>query len=146
MRMYLDNCCFNRPFDNQDSLTVRLETEAKLHIQGMVKAGTLALGWSYVLDYENAANPYEERRAEIHRWSEIADRHVEETPGILDAMRDAIVKGLKPLDALHLACAMAMQCEFFLTVDKGMLRRAGAFDNIRICSPVDFVMEQESAQ
>ncbi len=30
MRVYLDNCCYNRPFDEQDQLSVRLETEAKL--------------------------------------------------------------------------------------------------------------------
>jgi len=27
MRVYLDNCCFNRPFDDQDSLTVRFVME-----------------------------------------------------------------------------------------------------------------------
>ena len=29
MRLYLDNCCFNRPFDDQSTLTIRLETEAE---------------------------------------------------------------------------------------------------------------------
>jgi len=144
MRLYLDICCFNRPFDDQDSLAIRLETEAKLHVQGLVRSGALALSWSYVLDYENAANPCEERRAEIQRWSELADANVEETAEILEAMRDAVAKGLKPLDALHLACALIMRCEFFLTVDKGVLRRSGAFENIRIRNPVDFVMERES--
>lgn len=33
MRIYLDNCCFNRPFDDQNQLRIRLETEAKLGIQ-----------------------------------------------------------------------------------------------------------------
>ena len=33
MRVYLDNCCFNRPFDDQSQLRIRLETEAKLDIQ-----------------------------------------------------------------------------------------------------------------
>jgi hypothetical protein len=30
MRLYLDNCCFNRTFDNQEQLKIKLETEAKL--------------------------------------------------------------------------------------------------------------------
>ena len=33
MRVYLDNCCYNRPFDEQTQLKVRLETEAKLRVQ-----------------------------------------------------------------------------------------------------------------
>lgn len=50
MRVYLDNCCFNRPYDDQAFLTIRLETEAKLAIQEKIKAGQLSLGWSYILD------------------------------------------------------------------------------------------------
>ena len=30
MRVYLDNCCYNRPFDEQKQLCVRLETVTKL--------------------------------------------------------------------------------------------------------------------
>jgi len=30
MWIYLDNCCYNRPFDDQSQLRVRLEAEAKL--------------------------------------------------------------------------------------------------------------------
>ena len=33
MKIYLDNCCFNRPFDDQNQLKVRLEAEAKLYVQ-----------------------------------------------------------------------------------------------------------------
>jgi hypothetical protein len=35
-RIYLDNCCFNRPYDNQNNLLVLLETEAKLFIQDLI--------------------------------------------------------------------------------------------------------------
>jgi hypothetical protein len=37
MRVYLDNCCFNRPFDDQSQARVRLEAEAKLEIQQRIK-------------------------------------------------------------------------------------------------------------
>ncbi|MFO7884916.1 MAG: hypothetical protein R6U68_08850 [Desulfobacteraceae bacterium] len=37
MKIYLDNCCFNRPFDDQTSLRIRLETEAKLDIQAKTR-------------------------------------------------------------------------------------------------------------
>ena len=33
MRIYLDNCCYNRPFDEQTQLRVRLETITKLAVQ-----------------------------------------------------------------------------------------------------------------
>ena len=64
-RVYLDNCCWNRPFDDQAQVRVRLETEAKLEIQRRIKEGEIELAWSYILDYENQANPFEERREAI---------------------------------------------------------------------------------
>ena len=32
-RVYLDNCAYNRPFDDQTHIKIALETEAKRHIQ-----------------------------------------------------------------------------------------------------------------
>ena len=31
--LYLDNCCFNRPYDDQEQIAIYLETQAKLFIQ-----------------------------------------------------------------------------------------------------------------
>ena len=59
MRIYLDNCCFNRPFDNQNQLKIHLETQAKLYIQAQIKQGIYDLVWSYILEYENQMNPFE---------------------------------------------------------------------------------------
>ena len=58
MRLYLDNCCFNRPFDDQSTLTISLA------------------------------------------------------------------------------------CEFFLTVDKGVLKKAKAVSAVQIMNPVEFIFEQ----
>jgi len=35
--VYLDNCTFNRPFDDQTQLRISLETQAKLFIQTLIK-------------------------------------------------------------------------------------------------------------
>ena len=142
MRLYLDNCCFNRPFDDQQMLTIRLETEAKLYIQAAICNGEYSLGWSYVLNYENGANPIGERRTEIQRWEEIADSFTTETPATLKRMNEITKTGIKPLDALHIACAEAMNCEYFLTVDKGVLKKAKGISGIAILSPVDFVIRE----
>jgi hypothetical protein len=37
LRVYLDNCCYNRPFDDQEQRSVQLETQAKLWIQDLIK-------------------------------------------------------------------------------------------------------------
>jgi len=72
LRVYLDNCCFNRPFDDQGQTRIRIETEAKLRIQELVREGKLELVWSYILDFENEANPFDERRTTISGWRQYA--------------------------------------------------------------------------
>ena len=37
MRIYLDNCCYNRPYDNQTQIRISLETQAKLDIHNFIR-------------------------------------------------------------------------------------------------------------
>ena len=37
MRVYLDMCYYNRPYDDQSQIKVSLETQAKLHIQDQIQ-------------------------------------------------------------------------------------------------------------
>ena len=142
MNLYMDTCCYNRPFDDQSALTIRLETEAKLHIQQAIRDGQYTLSWSYMLDFENASNPLAERRTEIQQWEELADFFMTETPTILATMQELVAIGIKPLDALHIACAQELKCDYFLTVDKGVLKKAQLIDGVAVLSPIDFVIEQ----
>ena len=72
MKVYLDNCVFNRPLDDQSHLRVRLETEAKLYIQAKIKQGELQLIWSYILEFENMQNPFHARKLAISQWKNLA--------------------------------------------------------------------------
>jgi hypothetical protein len=141
VRVYLDNCCFNRPFDSQDQLRVRLETEAKLDIQARLLRGELELAWSYVLDFENAANPFPERRDEIAWWREVARVDVEETPDTLRLASQLGARGISAKDALHVACAIGGRCDVFLPTDDRLLRNLAGVEGVRCCNPVELAME-----
>ena len=62
MRVYLDNCCYNRPFDEQVQPAVRLETEAKLFVQSLMKKYVVEYAWSFVLRMEISRNPDFQRK------------------------------------------------------------------------------------
>ena len=68
-RLYLDNCCFNRPYDDQQQLKIKLETEAKLYIQQELLVGKYELTWSYILDYEIDISPFEAREEKFKQWN-----------------------------------------------------------------------------
>jgi len=139
LKIYLDNCCFNRPFDDQSQIRIRLETEAKLYIQEKIVKGEIQLVWSYVLDYENVFNPYEERRRVIERWRALAVRDVSESQEILSQARAIQILGLKSKDALHLACALSGSCDFFLSTDDTIIRKMAGFERIKALDPINFL-------
>lgn len=45
MLIYLDMCCFNRPYDDQPQSRIRIETEAKVVIQQKIKDAECELLW-----------------------------------------------------------------------------------------------------
>jgi predicted nucleic acid-binding protein len=136
-RLYLDNCCFNRPYDNQTNLLVQLETEAKLFIQQAILHKSFELVWSYILDYENSVNPYHSRKQAIAKWKKIAVLDVDASETVINCGREIMLKGVKKKDALHIASAIEGKCDYFLTTDKKLLGKT--FDEIIVISPIDFL-------
>jgi predicted nucleic acid-binding protein len=141
MRIYLDNCCFNRPFDDQTQARIRIETEAKLEIQRRIRDRETDLAWSYMLDFENRGNPFDERREAISRWKTMAVADVVETDAILQRAQAIVKQGLRAGDALHVACAIASRCDYFLTTDELVLKRLRSFSEIAVMDPAQFVVE-----
>lgn len=141
MITYLDNCMFNRPFDEQSHIRIRLETEAKLNIQEEIRRGTYQLVWSYILDYENSKNPFQERKEQIIKWKKYALTDVEENQEIIDTAILLNNKGLQKMDSLHIACAIFAKADYFLTTDDKVNKKASTIANIKIADPIDFIKQ-----
>ena len=137
IRLYLDNCCFNRPFDDQSQLTVRLETEAILFVQQKIKEAKVDLAWSSILDFEIKKNPFEARRDATNEFRKYAFTVAEVTPPMQQEASMFQSQGLAIVDSLHLACAISANCEYFITVDKGILKKS--VSGITTINPIQFV-------
>ena len=109
-RDYLDNCCFNRPYDDLENIAVRLEAEAKLHIQHQILLGGLELAWSYMMDYENSLNPFSEKRDAIAQWKFVAVVDIGDSQENVELAGEIALKGIKKKDSLHLASAIEAEC------------------------------------
>ena len=137
LKVYLDNCCFNRPYDNQNNLLVFLETEAKLFIQGLIHSEKLILVWSFVLDYENNVNPFDERKRSIATWKKLSTIDCNLCDEIADTAYNLLKTGLRQKDASHIACAIYAGADFFITTDKKILNKS--VGSINLINPIDFV-------
>lgn len=122
MRVYSDNCCFNRPFDNQSQIRIYLESQAKLFVQKKINLKYIDLVWSYILDYENSFDPLKERLSIISNWRNKAILDLNENLNILNIAKSVKNQGINTKDALHIACAIEGNCDFFLTTDDNIIK------------------------
>ena len=49
--------------------------------------------------------------------------------------------GIRGKDALHVACAVAMKCDYFLTTDDHLVKKASGATEIKVTDPVSFIRE-----
>ena len=138
MRVYLDNCCYNRPFDDQAQVKVLLETIAKLDIQQKMRDGELEYAWSSVLDFEIGKSRFIDRAMQILPWANGAVTRVFVDDGIRQRAKYFESVGVKPVDALHIACAESAGCDWFFTTDNGLIKKAKAYTPMRVANPVEF--------
>ena len=140
-RLYLDNCSFNRPYDDQSLLKNYIEAEAKIYIQEKILQNNFELVWSYVMDYEISFNPFSDRRNQILKWKNIAIADISESEKVIAMANDIMKKNIKPKDSLHLACAIEAECNYFITTDGKILNKS--IENIIIINPIDFIRRLE---
>ena len=139
MRVYLDNCMFNRPFDDQVQIRIRLESEAKLYVQDKIKSKGIELIWSYILEIENSHNPHDERRVAIQKWKNLSTIKIVENSRILANANQLLEFGIKPKDALHVASAVEGKADCFLTTDDKLLSGINRSNIIEVLNPVDYI-------
>jgi len=136
-KVYLDNCCFNRPFDTQTEYIVVLETLAKLYIQELIINNKIDLVWSYVLEYENSRNIVKSKREAIAKWKDLSIEFVHKSNEVVEIANNIVQSGIKAFDALHIACAIFSNCDYIITVDKRMAKYKD--NRIVVCNPIDFL-------
>lgn len=144
MKIYLDVCCLNRPFDDQTQERIHLEAEAILSILNHSRTA----GWSVIaseaIEYEISKMPDNDKRLMVNTISTVHDAFVKIDTGIEKRALALTSLGLKPLDALHVACAEKAKAEVLLTTDDSLLSKAQknkATLKIKVENPLRWVME-----
>ncbi len=125
MKVYLDNCAYNRPFDDQRQIRIALEAQAKLYIQHLILDKKIKLVYSYMSVYENSENPNIEHQNSIANFFHNAVEFVDITKAdIVEARAEEVKKwNIKANDAIHIACAIEGKCDCFITTNDGILKK-----------------------
>jgi hypothetical protein len=124
MKIYLDVCCLNRPFDDHRQERIRFESEAVITILDRCHSKTLTLLSSEVVDLEISKIPDDNRRQKVILSSSISKINVVVDDEIKKRARELYKLGFKSFDAFHIACAEKGLADVFLTTDDHLLKRA----------------------
>ena len=143
MRVYLDCCSLQRPFDDRSQPRIAVEAEAVLVILSLCESGHLKLLSSKALLFEISRIPDQARKDNALAILSMAAEAVTLTPGIEALSGKLGASGLKPLDALHLASASITRADYFCTCDDKILRKAKSLEGLdtKVVSPAELIME-----
>lgn len=131
MKIYLDNCCLNRPFDDQSNLRTRLESEAIKVILFLCEQQQWHLMSSKIIEFEIANTPDEGRRKELEAINGLASSVIEINDTISSRAKEFEKIGLQAFDAMHLACS-ENGADVLLTADDKFLKRSLKIENLKI--------------
>ncbi len=143
MRIYLDSCCYNRPFDDLSQERVYLESEAILSILDKGFSGEYELLGSDVVEYElfqiydivkrqNVLDLYKNVRIRIEENDDIDNR----------AKEIRSLSNIHMFDSLQIASAEAGGADIMLTTDDRLEKMSARLAlNVRIMNPSKFVIE-----
>lgn len=142
MIVYLDNSFLNRPFDDPDIGTNKLEAEVLSLVITLSRKKKVTIINSSIIEYENSLNKTPERKLfveEILKKTKVyqnADENIRKRA-------EKLVKTTKisSLDALHLAAAESSQADVFITCDYVIIKKYKG--KVKAVTPLEFIQYYE---
>ena len=140
LKVYLDNCCYGRPFDDLSQEKIKNEATAKMFIQTLIKFDSVDLYSSFMLFHEINDIPFSNIKDHIlnfvNEYSSVfvSESMENEVTPLSEEIRET---GIKRKDAVHLACSIIAECDYFITTDRRVTNYKT--DRIKILNPIKFV-------
>jgi len=143
MRLYLDCCCYNRPFDDLTQNRIHDESDAILSILNRSQTnGSVILG-SQVLKMEIQKISDLAKKAKVQMLYQQSSEEIPFTDDIHSrAQRIQQASAIHSMDSLHIASAEAGHADVFLSTDDKLVRACQKLDlHVRVMNPVSYLAE-----
>lgn len=143
LKLYLDNCCYNRPFDDLTQEKVNLEASAietifRKHINKEIE-----IYKSMAIDFEISKINYENKRRQVEDlYDAIESIEIAYSEEIKQRAVELRKYNIKDMDSLHLAFAESEDVDYFITTDRLLINASKRADlKIKVINPIEFIME-----
>jgi hypothetical protein len=146
VKLYLDLCCLNRPFDDLSQPRVNLEAQAVVLILEACQRGRHELCGSTALEVENSHNPDGVRRGKVEELLRRAAVRIAHTRATDERVLQLVLLGFHEFDAYHVASAEAGGCDRLVTTDDQFLKAAARNSGtigVQVTDPIRLVAEAD---
>ena len=143
LKLYLDNCCYSRPFDDLRQEKNNLEAQAIKVIIDKYSKNEFEIYTSdaLVLEMNNIKDQIKRAKVlEVYNKLKLTNIKFSET--IKQRAIELRQYNIKDMDSLHIAYAESKDVDYFITTDR-LLINASKRSNlkIKVINPIEFIME-----
>lgn len=144
--IYLDYNCFQRGFDDPGQVRIQMEALACQQIFVMAESSEVQLAWSFMHQDETLLCPFPARKYEALRLATLCNVRIAPKEQISQLARSFQKSaGLTAKDAIHVACAVEIKADYFITCDDRLMRQAKKLDlALVLMNPVDYIRQEKS--
>ncbi|MDR4505857.1 MAG: PIN domain-containing protein [Candidatus Scalindua sp.] len=145
MKIYFDNCCIQRPFDDKSQIRIRIDAEAVISIIELIEEKKIELVASSIVELELSKTPDPERVAFGLKVLSLSSKNINLSDKIINRAKEFEKKNVKAIDALHLAIGDIEKIDYICTTDDRFIKRAQKIKNLKtkVISPLKFIEEYE---
>lgn len=145
MKIYIDTCCYGRPYDDMTIPNNKAQAEAVFSVVEMCKiAGITIYGSTATVDEINDIDDKKRETRELVQafHDDTITDFLPATADIVLRARDFMTQGMGEYDSYHLSFAEAAGVVFLLTTDRKFIRRAARFGSaVNVIDPINFIQE-----
>ena len=143
LKLYLDNCCYSRPFDDIKQEKINLEANAlenifRKHINKEIK-----IYGSIAIDFEISKIKSDNKRRQVEDLYDAMElTAIDYSKEIKQRAIELKQYNIKDMDSLHLAFAESKNIDYFITTDRLLINASKRANlNIKVINPIEFIME-----
>lgn len=143
LKLYLDNCCYNRPFDDLTQEKNNLEAQAVKVIINKYCNNEFEIYTSDALVFEmkNIKDPIKRAKV-IDVYNRLSLINIGFSEKIIKRAHEIRKHNIKDMDSLHIAYAESLNIDYLITTDRLLINASKRANlKIKVINPIEFIME-----
>ena len=143
LKIYLDNCCYNRPFDDMTQEKINLETNAIEAILKKYIDKKIEIYKSMAIDFEISKITDSAKRRQVEDLYDALNlKEIIYSQAIRKRAIELREYNIKDMDALHIAFAESKNIDYLITTDKLLINACTRANlKLKVINPIEFIME-----